>query len=650
MSLNEFKEFEQYQTFQYYYNSIMNVYNLLQKYLLNYIEINKDYEKKLINLNQKFNFKNLIPNDDIQLKPVFDLSYKIYNLIEENIENFKILNNFLENNYTSKEKFLIENNQNIKNFNKDYLTNKDEFENKFKEINKSKNNFFTSITNYKNFLEKNLYKLKLKEEDEDEKKFIKILKNSEKEYENKINNFKEYENTFELNCIKDIENLKIKLKDVLDDLKNNIVDILVLLKNYYKIPFFQIDDDLKKINDFQISENFLNEISNNFNKKNNKNNKIDIENYSINFLDENKNKYFHADETEKEKDNTNINELYFIMKKITKQTKYINLDNYNMKEEKLKINVKYYSKKILDFSNEKNNISKNEFYTLLKCFKYPVGRKMFLKKLNKFRNLGKFSLPKKVFNLIGKILNKILDYSFIDNDYFSFKNCIILSLTFYKEKDKNSFLIKRISNHKIFKDKQFWENYLEYIIQKEIIESLKNNKKNIGMLIDKDQNENIKRYGKIVFAQLIGFCDNMIDFGFNKEEIKKLIEPKIEYYQMEKTDVQIIYDVLNNKQPYQFEFNDSENEDIFSDEDNSENKKIDDNKQIKEIDNDNNIKNKNNIINKEEEQINNINNNDNLLSNNKKDDEKDFDNEINENNLNNIINEENNNDNLNNNK
>ena len=650
MSLNEFKEFEQYQTFQYYYNSIMNVYNLLQKYLLNYIEINKDYEKKLINLNQKFNFKNLIPNDDIQLKPVFDLSYKIYNLIEENIENFKILNNFLENNYTSKEKFLIENNQNIKNFNKDYLTNKDEFENKFKEINKSKNNFFTSITNYKNFLEKNLYKLKLKEEDEDEKKFIKILKNSEKEYENKINNFKEYEITFELHCIKDIENLKIKLKDVLDDLKNNIVDILVLLKNYYKIPFFQIDDDLKKINDFQISENFLNEISNNFNKNNKKNNKIDIENYSINFLDENKNKYFHADETEKEKDNTNINELYFIMKKITKQTKYINLDNYNMKEEKLKINAKYYSKKILDFSNEKNNISKNEFYTLLKCFKYPVGRKMFLKKLNKFRNLGKFSLPKKVFNLIGKILNKILDYSFIDNDYFSFKNCIILSLTFYKEKDKNSFLIKRISNHKIFKDKQFWENYLEYIIQKEIIESLKNNKKNIGMLIDKDQNENIKRYGKIVFAQLIGFCDNMIDFGFNKEEIKKLIEPKIEYYQMEKTDVQIIYDVLNNKQPIQFEFNDSEYEDIFSDEDNSENKKIDDNKQIKEIDNDNNIKNENNIINKEEEQINNIKNNDNLLSNNKKDDEKDFDNEINENNLNNIINEENNINNLNNNK
>ena len=62
MNSNDFFEFQNYETLQNYNNSIMNIYNLLQKYLLNLIEINKDYEKKLINLNQKFNFNSLFSN------------------------------------------------------------------------------------------------------------------------------------------------------------------------------------------------------------------------------------------------------------------------------------------------------------------------------------------------------------------------------------------------------------------------------------------------------------------------------------------------------------------------------------------------------------------------------------------------------------
>jgi hypothetical protein len=335
--------------------------------------------------------------------------------------------------------------------------------------------------------------------------------------------------------------------------------------------------------------------------------------------------------------------LYLIVNKIAKQTKYLNLNNYNLKNEKLKINTINLSEKILNFSKEKNSISKEDFNTLLNNFEYSESRKMFLKKLNEFRNLGIFSLPKKVFNQIGIILNKILDFSLKDYDLFSFKNCIILSQTFYKENDKNCFLIKRISKHKIFKNKQIWENYLEYIIQKEIIDTLQNNKKNYGNFIEEDQKENIKKYGKIVFAQLLGLCDNMIDFNFDKEEIKKLIKPKIEFYQMEQENAQIIYDVLETKQPNKYEFNDSENEEIFPEKEKLDfdilkNKKIEDN-------NDNN-KNENNLS-KKEEQTNEIINNDELLINDKKEeDKKDFDDKNNDNNndniLNNVINEENN--------
>ena len=648
MNSNDFFEFQNYETFQTYNNQIMNIYSLLQKYLLNLIEINKDYEKKLINLNQKFNFKSLLSNNSNQLKTVNNISLKIYNLIDDNIEGIKMLNDFLDNNYSTGEIYLFENNQNIKNFNKEYLNIKEEFENKFKEINKSKNIFFNSITNYKNYLEKkilnNSFKLKLSknEEDEDEKKFIKILKISEKDYENKIKNFKLYEETFKSDYNKNIDHLKSNLKEILDSLKNYIVDALVLLKNYYQIPYFQIESDLKKINEFKISENFLNEISNKINNKKDKNEiiKIDFENYLINFSDENKNNYFNAIESEKEKYKTDIKDLYLIVNKIAKQTKYLNLNNYNLKNEKLKINTINLSEKILNFSKEKNSISKEDFNTLLNNFEYSESRKMFLKKLNEFRNLGIFSLPKKVFNQIGIILNKILDFSLKDNDLFCFKNCIILSQTFYKENDKNCFLIKRISKHKIFKNKQIWENYLEYIIQKEIIDTLQNNKKNYGNFIEEDQKENIKKYGKIVFAQLLGLCDNMIDFNFDKEEIKKLIKPKIEFYQMEQEDALIIYDVLETKQPNKYEFNDSENEEIFPEKENLDFDIIK-NKKKEEVNNDNN-KNENDLS-KKEEKTNEIKNNDELLINNQKEeDKKDFDNKINDNNSNNVINEENN--------
>ena len=114
----------------------MNIYSLLQKYLLNLIEINKDYEKKLINLNQKFNFNSLLSNNSNQFKTINNISLKIYNLINDNIEGINMLNNFLNNNYSTGEIYLFENNQNIKNFNKEYFNLKEEFENKFKEINK----------------------------------------------------------------------------------------------------------------------------------------------------------------------------------------------------------------------------------------------------------------------------------------------------------------------------------------------------------------------------------------------------------------------------------------------------------------------------------------------------------------------------------
>ena len=119
---------------------------------------------------------------------------------------------------------------------------------------------------------------------------------------------------------------------------------------------------------------------------------------------------------------------------------------------------------------------------------------------------------------------------------------IILSKTYYKlENNKKIYIQNYIQNNDFLKNKDFWEELLIYSISKEIIRSKKRDGDTEN---EKKLNE---KNGNIIFSQLLSVIDNMFDFGIEGDMIKQIIEPKIEYYNVNEKDKKTINDVIDMK-------------------------------------------------------------------------------------------------------
>ena len=123
----------------------------------------------------------------------------------------------------------------------------------------------------------------------------------------------------------------------------------------------------------------------------------------------------------------------------------------------------------------------------------------------------------------------------------------ILSQTYYLDEtsgSKKRYLQEEIKKDKLFTNYDFWKEYLEFSIEKEIIRTVKSDTKN-GTLIKENQKESDDMYANIVFAQLVPFADNMIEFGLDSKKIKEIIKPIIKHYNMNEQSITIIDDVLH---------------------------------------------------------------------------------------------------------
>lgn len=95
-------------------------------------------------------------------------------------------------------------------------------------------------------------------------------------------------------------------------------------------------------------------------------------------------------------------------------------------------------------------------------------RKFFFYVLSKFRIKGLFILKEKSFYQLGDILSKTLDEVYANKDYEAFKNCLILSQTYYKKQDslheEKIYLQNLIETHKICQDLTVWEEIIKCIL------------------------------------------------------------------------------------------------------------------------------------------------------------------------------------------
>lgn len=551
-----------------YYNFIKEVFDDYIQFITNYKTITNEYLKKLSSLQEKFSYK-LSTRDkenmkykNINIEHIFSLTSPIPKIIKEQIENSNIcikgIETQIENyNKLMKEKEILSNKIQLmfEESRKDLLK-------KYREIDKLKENFRLSMANTEDIIFKCLSQ-KDKTITEDRMKWaIDDSKKIEKDYKNLINSTKLYEETFDSIYLSSLENMKKLCSETSNQMKDLIIDFIILLKNNVKMQMSQIDmylPELGQLDEVKIIENI---IINSY-RKNNKLVHVRPQKYRMKIF---KNKIEEDELGQSTNPIVNLEdgfeEMMLIRDENIVKTLKIMKENFELFEDKNisieieeeKVKCMLLIEKILNVENPKTTkkskdlVSDDDINELNNLIDKHHNRVVFLQKLSEFRNVGKFEIGKNTFEILSKLFNTLINTIERDVDYHSAKNAIILSQTYYMKDEKNNdkiYLQKNIQNKEIFRSKKFWEEFLDFSINKEIVQCVSNDVKN-GNILKENRKEAEDKMSNIAFAQIVPYTDNMREFGLDKETIKELVFPKMEKYKMNKELIQQVKDVIDN--------------------------------------------------------------------------------------------------------
>ena len=159
----------------------------------------------------------------------------------------------------------------------------------------------------------------------------------------------------------------------------------------------------------------------------------------------------------------------------------------------------------------------------------------FLIILSKLRTNNRFQQKTELIDLLGIILNEILEVSEKEKNYDNAKNCIILSQTFFCDKNNEKYyLIEKIKNFKWLKSVDFWINFIDKMIEQEIdkfvnthIEITKSD------ILNRPENINDKmkfKLSELLFSQLLPYVNNMNEFKLDLINIVEVTELFCEKY------------------------------------------------------------------------------------------------------------------------
>ena len=583
-----------------YYEYIKQMYETLTKYIKSYRSETNDYYKKIAKIHEKYYPRlsgikeELKKYTNIKTNHIISLSTKVPKIISQQITNLQYFISGIETTIKSFDKTLKEKNSMSAKYQSDYDDCRNSLLKKYREIEKSRNNYFSNASQTEDLI----YKYYVSQNPEiDENKIsdmtiitenqvennIKQTKKSENEYLNLVKSAKTYEEKFFELSGSSIDNMKRIACEIITKMKDNIVDFLLLLKNCFKLPLSEIDTylpELIKLDENKKIENIINSTY----KKDNKLIPIKPEKYNIKLI----NKENNGDE----EDNNYIIEDEEIINTIKKMEDSFELINSNVLEKmnnQTKLRCRLLTLKLLSFSpniikelnrinhnhntiNEKNemenninndnnknedinendnkidySISQEEIEELSKMIEDKGNRGIFLKEMHSFRKYGEFEIPEREFNVLCDLFNKIANLIKKENDSLSMGNIIILSQTYYKLENNTKIYIQNIiKKNKIFKEKEFWDDYVNSKILKEVQKHL-NKDMNSPRFIDGQKTMENEKYEKIIYSQILPLINNMIEFGLDDNIIKSIIQTIISYYKINEKSSKTIYDMIKYK-------------------------------------------------------------------------------------------------------
>ena len=558
-----------------YFNSLKTLSSAFLDYIKQYHFLSVEFHQKLLLLNTTYKDKiseisKKIAKKKLDFSQIFDFINSIPKILDSYIENLlffteeinKQINLFDDKNI---EQIVLTCETQFKGFKK-------ELKSKVEEIDKIKQNFFnemekTEIITYNYYYLQPKYNSNIPEKYKDENIYnikegemdMKILdtKELENRYKEHINEGRKKENTFLENSKFHCENIKKFSNELMEKIKHLVLNFLMSLKNNFQLPEKEITSFLPKLIkldqniklDKIMEQHFINQKIGTFlfnpeiykmkifqrSKKNKENNDIfnEIEDKIVELED-------------------SIDRTYLILDEISLLTiqkmkcfQLINIKDLNLEEEKEKIKMNHLTIKLLSnikkeyTEKEELNITQNELDLIESLLEKRCNRIVFLHKLNKFRALGNYMVTKVLYSIISKYFIKILNFIKKDYDAFPAKNVIVLSQTYYMiEKEEKIYIQEDIKEHEIFKDNKFWENLFNFFMNKEIQKLRK------SFDLNEEKSDEKSHYNKLAFGQIMTICNNMLEFGYNKDDIYKFIEPKIKYYNLDEISISSIKCVL----------------------------------------------------------------------------------------------------------
>lgn len=192
-------------------------------------------------------------------------------------------------------------------------------------------------------------------------------------------------------------------------------------------------------------------------------------------------------------------------------------DNLEIKYDDWDLNDELSKLKIIESTNKVikgEDISDEDIALLTSLLDEKKYRLLFLTTLNTYRIRGQFMLSDYTFEIIGKLMKRIMSLISVNNDYESAKFVIILSQTFKSQQNSLQFAIQNVD---ILKSREFWESMIKHLIDEETTNHLTFNNCN-----ESKEDKDI-RLQNLVFGQLITASYNMKEFKIDAPVVNEVV-------------------------------------------------------------------------------------------------------------------------------
>ena len=550
-----------------YFIFIKEAFNDYLQYISNYKSITNEYIQKLEIFHERFsdkllgkendntndnNIKNI--NKNINTSHIYSFTSPLIKIIGKQIEYLKIFIEGIDSQIESNNKWIKENEILSDKFQLMFEEARKDLLKKYREIDKLRDLYKTNMSNTEDILVKNINKKESNNIIKDQiKNALTTSKKIEKEYKDLINSTKLFEGTFDSLYLSSLENFKKLSSEASSRFKESIINFIILLKDNMKMNSIELDMNFPSLDSDEKKE-MENIIVNSY-SKNNKLIHVKPEKYRL--------KLFKKEE-EEEKENNNINKPPIIKIEdgfgettLIEDENILNViktmkENFELFEDNnLDIDIEEEKYKCLQLTKKIFNIENPELNNLLD---EHHNRVVFLQILSEPRGSGKFEITQLTFEILSKLLNTVIDKVEKDNDFHSVENAIIISQTYYVNIDNNKklYLQQKIETNEIFKSKKFWEEFLDFCINKQIVKSVTmksvtNDVKNGNILKENRKDAEVKM-SNIALGRIAPYINNMKDFGLDKESIIQIVFPKMQKYRMNNESIELVKNIIDNIQ------------------------------------------------------------------------------------------------------